>query len=203
MSKKLDEMSLEELWEIFPIFLVEYNDEWETWYEDEKLNILSLFPNEKIYRISHIGSTYIPTIWAKNIVDILLEIKNNEDFQFVKDILLKNNWLCMSEDEKRISMNKGYTEKGFAKKVFHLHIRLAGDNDELYFRDYLFENSKIAKEYERLKLSLWKNLNIIEMLIQNQKENLLKNILKLRRKNMEKDINLSIDFFKFLVYNFI
>lgn len=92
---------------------------------------------------------------AKNIVDILLEIKNNEDFQFVKDILLKNNWLCMSEDEKRISMNKGYTEKGFAKKVFHLHIRLVGDNDELYFRDYLFENSEIAKEYEKLKLSLW------------------------------------------------
>lgn len=156
MSKKLYEMSLEELWEIFPIFLVEHNDEWKTWYKDEKANILFLIPNEKIYRISHIGSTYIPTIWAKNIVDILLEIKNNEDLQLVKDILLKNNWLCMSEDEKGISMNKGYTEKGFAKKVFHLHIRLAGDNDELYFRDYLFENSKIAKEYERLKLSLWK-----------------------------------------------
>ena len=155
MSKKLYEMSLEELWEIFPIFLVEHNDAWKTWYKDEKANILFLIPNEKIYRISHIGSTYIPTIWAKNIVDILLEIKNNEDFQFVKDILLKNNWLCMSEDEKRISMNKGYTEKGFAKKVFHLHIRLVGDNDELYFRDYLFENSEIAKEYEKLKLSLW------------------------------------------------
>lgn len=155
MSKKLYEMSLEELWEIFPIFLVEYNDEWKTWYKDEKANILSLIQNEKIYRISHIGSTYIPTIWAKNIVDILLEIKNNEDLQFVKDILLKNNWLCMSEDEKGISMNKGYTEKGFAKKVFHLHIRLVGDNDELYFRDYLFENSEIAKEYEKLKLSLW------------------------------------------------
>ena len=155
MSKKLYEMSLEELWEIFPIFLFEHNDEWKNWYKDEKANILLLIPNEKIYRISHIGSTYIPTIWAKNIVDILLEIKNNEDFQFVKDRLLKNNWLCMSEDEKRISMNKGYTEKGFAKKVFHLHIRLVGDNDELYFRDYLFENSEIAKEYEKLKLSLW------------------------------------------------
>jgi hypothetical protein len=156
MSKKLDEMSLEELWEIFPIFLVEHNDEWETWYEYEKSNILSLIPKEKIYRISHIGSTYIPTIWAKNIVDILLEIRNNEDLILVKEILLKNNWLCMSEDESRISMNKGYTEKGFSKKVFHLHIRLVGDNDELYFRDYLLENSEIAKEYERLKLSLWK-----------------------------------------------
>ena len=135
-------------------------------------------------------------------MDILLEIKNNEDLQFVKDILLNNNWLCMSEDEKKISMNKGYTEKGFAKKVFHLHIRLFGDNDELYFRDYLFENSEIAKEYENLNYLYGKNLNIIEMLIQNQKENLLKNILKLRRKNTGKYINFSIDFFKVLVYNF-
>jgi len=52
MSKKLYEMSLEELWEIFPIFLVEHNDEWKTWYKDEKANILLLIPNEKIYRIS-------------------------------------------------------------------------------------------------------------------------------------------------------
>ena len=156
MNKKLNEMSLEELWEIFPIFLVEHNNEWKTWYEEEKLNILSLISKEKIFRISHIGSTYIPSIWAKNIVDILLELNYYDDLKFVKEILLKNNWLCMSEDENRISMNKGYTEKGFDKKVFHLHIRIAGDNDELYFRDYLNEHKEIAKEYETLKLSLWK-----------------------------------------------
>ena len=186
MSKKLYEMSLEELWEIFPIFLVEHNDEWKTWYKDEKANILLLIPNEKIYRISHIGSTYIPTIWAKNIVDILLEIKNNEDFQFVKDILLKNNWLCMSEDEKRISMNKGYTEKGFAKKVFHIHIRLAGDNDELYFRDYLFENSEIAKEYERLKLSLWKKFEHNRDAYTESKGEFIKKYTEIAKKKYEK-----------------
>lgn len=156
MNKKLNEMNLEELWKIFPIFLVEHNNEWSSWYEEEKENILSILPCEMIYRISHIGSTYIPTIWAKNIVDILLEIKSKQDLEYVKDRLLNNNWLCMNKEENRISLNKGYTEEGFAEKVFHLHIRLIGDNDELYFRDYLFENPKIAKDYENLKLSLWK-----------------------------------------------
>lgn len=55
-----------------------------------------------------------------------------------------------------MSFNKGYTEDGFAEKVFHLHLRYLGDNDELYFRDYMLDNSIEAKQYEALKLSLWK-----------------------------------------------
>ena len=50
----------------------------------------------------------------------------------------------------------GYTDNGFAEKVYHLHLRLEGDHDELYFRDYLIEYPQAAKEYEQLKLSLWK-----------------------------------------------
>ena len=63
---------------------------------------------------------------------------------------------CMSRTDKRLSFNKGYTENGFADKVYHLHLRYFGDNDELYFRDYLKEHQEIAKEYEELKLELWK-----------------------------------------------
>lgn len=78
----------------------------------------------------------------------------------------------MNETEDWISLNKGYTENGFAEKVFHIHLRYIGNNNELYFRDYLNEYPKIAKEYEKLKLNLWKNLNIIVMLIQKQRLNL-------------------------------
>lgn len=60
------------------------------------------------------------------------------------------------ETERCISLNRGYTENGFAEKVYHLHVRYAGDHDELYFRDYLNEHTRIAKEYEQLKLNLWK-----------------------------------------------
>lgn len=62
----------------------------------------------------------------------------------------------MSSNENRISLNKGYTEDGFAEKVFHLHLRLKDDINEIYFRDYLNAHQDIAKEYEKLKLKLWK-----------------------------------------------
>ena len=154
LSKKLENMSLEELWQLFPIFLVKHNKEWADWYDEEATTILSLIPAKYIVRISHIGSTAVQNIWAKNIVDILLEVRLAEELEIVKNILVENSWLCMSQSTRRISLNKGYTEQGFAEKVFHLHIRVVGDNDELYFRDYLRENHNVAKEYEHLKLNL-------------------------------------------------
>ena len=71
-------------------------------------------------------------------------------------ILEKNGYLIMSQSPTRISLNKGYTEAGFAERVFHIHLRTYGDCDEIYFRDYLNTHADIAKQYEALKLDLWK-----------------------------------------------
>lgn len=156
MDKKLSEMSLEELWQLFPIYLTEHNDSWTIWYAEEELNLRKYLPANQVMRISHIGSTAISEIWAKPIIDILVEIMPESDLQQVKPILEKAGYLCMSESSERLSFNKGYTESGFGERVFHLHLRKADDNDELYFRDYLNAHTDLAKEYEKLKLSLWK-----------------------------------------------
>lgn len=154
MGKKLSEMTLEELWQLFPIFLAEHNECWHKWYYEEEAFMLSIIP--QAVRISHVGSTAVCGIWAKPIIDILVELPKEENMLDVCSLLGKNGYTCMSREEKRISLNKGYTEDGFAERVFHLHLRYAGDNDELYFRDYLMGHPDVAKEYEKLKLDLWK-----------------------------------------------
>ncbi len=84
-------------------------------------------------------------------------------------------------DGNRITLNKGYTEQGFAEKVFHLHIRIMGDNDELFFRDYLNEHEEIAKEYEVLKLSLWKEFEHDRDGYTNAKTNFIKKYTNLAK----------------------
>lgn len=74
----------------------------------------------------------------------------------IRDLLVQADYTCMSEEVGRISFNRGYTPEGFADKVYHLHLRHSGDNDELYFRDYLNATPELARQYETLKLSLWK-----------------------------------------------
>ena len=134
MSPKLSEMTLEELWELFPIYLTEHNDKWNTWYYEEYQRLCIFLSGIKV-RISHIGSTAIENIWAKPIIDILVEIPAKNDIRKVRDLIIQNGYICMAEHTKNISFNRGYTENGFAEKVFHLHLRYWGNNDELYFRD--------------------------------------------------------------------
>lgn len=155
MNKSLSEMTLEELWELFPIILSEHKSCWKDWYDEEKQEIADILCDND-FRIHHIGSTAIDHIWAKPIVDILIEIPKSISMEDIKEKLVNNGYICMSEEENRKSFNKGYTDKGFADRVFHIHLRYDGDNDELYFRDYMNSHPELAKEYEELKISLWK-----------------------------------------------
>ena len=156
MGKKLLEMTLEELWQLFPIRLVPHEDCWAAWYEEEAAAIQAALTPSCVRGVHHIGSTAIKGIWAKPIVDILLECAEGCAPQSLTDALVGQGFICMSRGQDRVSLNKGYTENGFAQRVFHLHICRFGMHDELYFRDYLSDYPEKAKEYEALKLRLWK-----------------------------------------------
>lgn len=155
MGKALSDMTREELWELFPIILTEHREVWNEWYAEEEKRLAGFLPGSTI-KISHIGSTAIHGIWAKPIVDILVELSASLPMDGVKELLIQNGYTCMWAESGRSSFNRGYTSEGFAEKVYHLHLRYEGDNDELYFRDYLNDNPLLAKQYEELKLSLWK-----------------------------------------------
>ena len=85
MGKSLSEMTLEELWELFPIVLSEHKEYWNDWYTEEEKRITEFLPISNA-RISHIGSTAVHEIWAKPIVDILLEIPEMVSMEKLKSI---------------------------------------------------------------------------------------------------------------------
>ena len=157
MAKELSEMTLEELWELFPIILKEYNESYSTWYEEQREALLNIFTDSTVVRISHIGSTAVPGLLSKPIIDILMEISKQSQIKNISDRLKEAGWLLMNSLDTpsfRQSYNKGYTKYGFSEKVYHLHVRFVDDWNELYFRDYLIEHPDIAKEYADLKQNL-------------------------------------------------
>lgn len=153
MSRTLKDMTLAELWQLFPIVLTPHQPQWKDWAKEEMVRI-SILLSEYSPIVNHIGSTAIPGIQAKPIIDILVEIYPDSCWQRIKEALETVGYICMSSSGIRMSFNKGYTPHGYADKVFHIHIHTIGDNDEICFRDYLLTHPKAAKEYEALKLSL-------------------------------------------------
>ena len=160
LKKQLEEMTLEEMWELFPIILKEHNPQYINWYEDEKQSILNIAKSENIIRINHIGSSAVVGLISKPTVDILLEIDGCCDVTRLTNSLNEIGWGVMQQenDPLKIKFCKGYTPDGFAERVFHLHVGYIGDWNELYFRDYLIAHPDVAAEYGKIKLSLLKNL---------------------------------------------
>ena len=146
-------MSLEELWKLFPIYLEEHDPSWEAWAHEEAEFLRRLLHDFNPV-INHVGSTAIPLIKSKPIIDLIVELVRIADFKHVKGIMENEGYICMSESDGRMSFNRGYTPEGYAERVFHIHLRRVGDNDEILFRDYLNAHPDTAREYEALKLSL-------------------------------------------------
>jgi GrpB-like predicted nucleotidyltransferase (UPF0157 family) len=159
MRKKLSEMSKEELWKLFPIIIREHDPHWSQNFEREKSFLEQLVSSLTPVDIHHIGSTAVPGLKAKPTVDILMEIADETDLERFRDLLTSNGYIFCSKPENpppSMMFMKGYTEKGFADDVYHLHVRYRGDWDELYFRDFLLSHPGVAGEYEELKLELQK-----------------------------------------------
>lgn len=152
-NRSLKDLSLKELWELFPITLEPYNPEWSKWAESEIESLYQLL-GDSVESIHHIGSTAVKGIYAKPIVDLLLLTDTNESWSDFKSVMERNGYICMSESSSVMSFNKGYTPAGYAEKVYHIHFRLAGDDSQILFRDYLNAHPDTADEYQRLKLGL-------------------------------------------------
>ncbi len=186
MNKKLDKMSVTELGELFPIILSEHKSNWKTIFESEKEKINNIFNKNEIYKIEHIGSTAIPNIISKPTIDIILQITKNIDKKTIIKNLEKINYHFIAKPENpppNMMFVKGYTDKGFKGQAYHIHIRFKGDCDELYFRDYLKENTEKAIEYENLKIKLAKKYKFNREKYTNGKTKFVKKITKEAKKN--------------------
>ena len=157
MTKELNQMTDEELGQLFPIILSEPNPEWSFLFIAEKQVIAEIIGNDCIVRIEHIGSTSIPNLVSKPTIDILVEISEQTDTEKIIAALTNTGYYYIHKPENpppHMMFAKGYTKHGFIGQAFHLHIRYPGEWNEIYFRDYLRNHPETAKEYAKLKREL-------------------------------------------------
>lgn len=157
MPKQLSEMTNEELWQLFPIIVREHDENWRNRFLEEEMALRRAIGQENIVRLRHIGSTAVPGLAAKPTIDILIELADDADIGQLALAMANAGYQESQQPDKpppHLMFMKGYTIRGFEGQVFHVHMRYAGDWDEVHFRDYLCRHPEAAREYEHLKREL-------------------------------------------------
>ena len=127
IKQHVSELSPQEFQKTFPIILKGVQPVYADWYEEEKTSILGVIDPKDIVRINHIGSSAIPNIKAKPVVDILLELDGTCNVDNVVDALKSIGFgteVCIKKDNPfEYLLAKGMTVKGFDEKVLEtIHI---------------------------------------------------------------------------------
>ena len=137
--------------EVHPIFLVEYDPSWPQKYADEAECLRSLFSLDLVTRIEHYGSTSVPGLAAKPVIDILMEISSFEAAELEMIPVLDNLGYGYDWYAEHLVFFKGYGSNAPLK--YHIHVAPSDHPlmDGLLFRDYLRKYPKTAQKYEALK----------------------------------------------------
>jgi len=135
--------------------LLPHNISWVKEFEREKKRLLSRL-GDSIIDIQHIGSTAIPNIPAKPMIDILVGINSMRNrAKFIKPLeALGYKW---RKDVARPNKQLFFMEGPESKITHRLQLKKykgAPWNADILFRDYLRKNKKRARQYAQLKRRL-------------------------------------------------
>lgn len=134
----------------------EYNPHWVEIFKQEADQIREMV-GDKILKIEHIGSTSIPGLASKPIIDIAVEIPSSNNIDAVVESLEKLGYPKSPTHDKDISTERYLLRKGNPTQ-YHLSICYADKGSFLdrqtLFRDYLRAHDDIRDQYAQLKKDL-------------------------------------------------
>jgi GrpB-like predicted nucleotidyltransferase (UPF0157 family) len=165
------------------ITIVHYNPDWPRWFVCEKRRLMAVLGN-RVLAIEHIGSTAIPEMDAKAIIDIMAAVRS---------LQVALNWVAELEhigyeprpDLGHLLPNRLFFEKGPPEaRQFHLHLLEQGSElweNHLECRDYLRGHADQAAAYGRLKRRLASELGHDRHAYSTAKRDFVEGIVRLAR----------------------
>ncbi len=166
--------------------LVPHNPNWKALFEEEKKLLLAKFPNT-ILKISHGGSTAIPNIPAKPIIDMFAVVRSLGEADAIKDDLEKLGYEYVGErgvPERRLAV------KGPEERRTH-HLQFVEETSKewtnhILIREYYLKHPDVAEEYARLKQDLAQKYPEDRVSYTNGKEDFIASVI-VRAKREERE----------------
>ncbi len=151
LQQRIDEAVREE------ISIVPYDPDWPRLFQLEANHLHSLLPPTLFNRIEHFGSTAVPGLAAKPIIDILVQVTSLEETKkTIVPLLVGEGYDYFWRTDVTPPYAWFIKRDAAGKRTHHIHMVEADSQlwERLYFRDYLREFADEAKRYEELKRNL-------------------------------------------------
>ena len=104
--------------------------------------------------INQVGSTAIPDMYGKNIMDILVGAVDNDEFENIKNVLESEGFVASKKSKDEIYQFLSSTADETGSGDVHIHLVIIDTeryNEFLILRDYLLISKEEAKKYSNLK----------------------------------------------------
>jgi GrpB-like predicted nucleotidyltransferase (UPF0157 family)/predicted kinase len=136
-----------------PVVISDYDNDWPTLFGQIAEPVRQAL-DDIVDAIEHIGSTAVPGLAAKPIIDIDVVVRSVADVPVAIARLRKLGYVY--QGDKGIAGREAFTWPPHAPR-HHLYVVVAGSKphaDHVRFRDYLRRQPEIAREYAELKKAL-------------------------------------------------
>jgi GrpB-like predicted nucleotidyltransferase (UPF0157 family) len=145
------------------VALVPYDPTWPELFRLEKEHLLSCLPADLVRRVEHFGSTAVPGLAAKPVIDVLVEVADLEATRArIAPVLHAQGYDYFWRPTRGEDGPPFYAwfikrDPASGTRTHHVHMVEAcfvEHWDRLLFRDYLIAHPRLAREYQELKLRL-------------------------------------------------
>lgn len=140
-----------------PIVIAHYDPEWPRRFRRECEVIFRTCGRRAFLRIEHVGSTAVPGLAAKPIVDIMPGVLSLAAVPALVAPLAATGYEYVPAYEVELPERRYFRKDVDGERAFQLHVVEVGSDfwkRHLLFRDYLRAHDEAAAEYERLKRRL-------------------------------------------------
>ena len=140
-----------------PVEIVPYDPRWPSLFERERQVIESAI-NPYVREIQHVGSTAVPGLAAKPVLDIMVGVRTLEDAPACVEGLTGIGYEYVPEFEEQLPWRRFFRKLHEGRRTHQIHLVERSDREwwdrHIAFRDYLRLHSEAAREYGRLKQDL-------------------------------------------------
>jgi GrpB-like predicted nucleotidyltransferase (UPF0157 family) len=139
-----------------PVVLAPPNPAWPEMFADERQRLLDALPGRFI-AIEHFGSTAVPGLLAKPVIDMLAGLATIDEAESLIDPLIALGYHYPAAFNASLPDRRWLMRQHLGRRTHHLHLVKYGDDGwarELRFRDVLRCDPGIAAQYARRKREL-------------------------------------------------